>query len=110
MEVDTFFHILPSLYRECSEQMVGDVDVFEVVVTNLDPSNLYKLVCGLTMQEFSTASNGVAGSVWGGISRFIFGRNRASFRKNLYLKWKNNSHDIHNKMKQHKLNTSISRF
>ena len=57
-----------------------------------------------------TASSGVADSVWGDISRFIFGRNRASFRKNLYLKWKNNSHDIHNKMKQHKLNTSISRF
>ena len=56
MEVDTFFRILPSLYRECSEQMVGNVDVFEVVVTNLDPSNLYKLVCGLTMQEFSIFS------------------------------------------------------
>ena len=56
MDVDTFFRILPSLYRECSEHMAGNVEVLEVVITNLDPSNLYKLVCGLTMQEFSIFS------------------------------------------------------
>ncbi|KAI6651823.1 hypothetical protein LOD99_4702 [Oopsacas minuta] len=35
-----------------------------------------------------TASNAVADSVWGDISKYIFGRNRTSFRKNIYLKWK----------------------
>ena len=51
--IDTFFKLLPKLYRECSEQMVGCVEVLKIVVSNLDPSNLYKLVCGLTMQDFS---------------------------------------------------------
>ena len=51
--IDTFFKLLPKVYRECSELMVGCVEVLKVVVSNLDPSNLYKLVCGLTMQEFS---------------------------------------------------------
>ena len=49
--------------------------------------------------EVLIASN-VADSVWGDISKYIFGRNRASFRKNIYLKWKNNSHDIHTKLTQ----------
>ena len=61
--------------------------------------------------EVLTASNTAADSVWGDISKYIFGRNNASLRKNIYLKWKNNSHDIHNTIKQqHELNMSISRF
>ena len=56
MDVDTFFRILLSLYRECSDHMARNVEALEVVITNLDPSNLYKLVCWLTMQEFSIFS------------------------------------------------------
>ena len=53
LDIDTLYRLLPKLYREFSEQLVGCVEVLKVVVSNLDPSNLYKLVCGLTMQEFS---------------------------------------------------------
>ncbi|KAI6653672.1 Integrator complex subunit 3 isoform X2 [Oopsacas minuta] len=52
MAIDTFFKLLPRLYKECSDHMVGNGDVLKVVVANLDPSSLYELICGLTMQEF----------------------------------------------------------
>ena len=38
----------------------------------------------------------------------IFGRNRADLRKRLYLKWKNNSHNICNKVREYDLNLSVS--
>ena len=53
MAIDTFFKLLPRLYKDCSEHMVGNGEVLKVVVASLDPSNLHELVCGLTMQEFS---------------------------------------------------------
>ena len=60
--------------------------------------------------EDLTANNAVANSVWGDISTYIYGRNRPRLRKNIYLKWKNTSHGIRNKMKQRDINTSTSSF
>ena len=49
--------------------------------------------------EDLTTSCSISHSVWGDLSKRIFGRNRADLRKKLYLKWKNNSKNIFNKVK-----------
>ena len=55
-----------------------------------------------------SAKCSISNSVWGNLSTHIFGRNRADLRKSLYLKWKNNSHNICNKVKEYDLNLSVS--
>ena len=58
--------------------------------------------------EALSAKCSISNSVWGNLSTHIFGRNRADLRKRLYLKWKYNSHNIRNKLKEYDLNLSFS--
>ena len=58
--------------------------------------------------EALSAKCSISNSVWGNLSTHIFGRNGADLRKILYLKWKNNSHNIRNKVKEYDLNLSVS--
>ena len=58
--------------------------------------------------EALSAKCSISNSVWGNLSTDIFGMNRTDSRKRLYLKWKNNSHNICNKVKEYDLNLSVS--